>query len=97
LSSDNALANQEQTSTLETALSKDQNKQPKVHVVTRGVVATMAVHDSATGTIHRHLVRKVRILYRLYTGDCIGCSKKTTTREVPPDVQMYFYVSEFWK
>jgi len=32
---------------------------PNISVVRRGMVSTMAVHDSVTGTIRRHVVRKV--------------------------------------
>jgi hypothetical protein len=50
----------------------------KVHVVRRGLVSTMAVHDSVTGTVRRHFVRKVvtfelLLLYEviLYLASCV--------------------------
>ncbi len=32
-----------------------------LHMMKDGSLATMAVHDSATGTIKRHIIRKVQL------------------------------------
>ena len=35
------------------------------HVMKEGEIATMAVHDSATGKMKKHVIRKVSGMYRL--------------------------------